>query len=185
MKFDYKIGNKESTETIVSLELAKANSHIDDSYEDELLELKLRGAIAAAENYTERIFQKSKIEIKVSEWGLKMVMPVSPISNISKVSYQDVKGKTQELEAEQYKMFSYNNPSRQILLIKLNEFPRLEVGNEFAINIKATIGEETVPDDVKAAILMMFSSQETYREDKPEALINSASRNLLRAYRKF
>lgn len=186
MSFDVSFRKISNAEPIVDLELAKLNSHIDDSDQDVLLTSKLKGAIAAAESYTERTYQPKNVTIKLPEFSKKIQLPVTPLKELLSISYVDVVGDTQVINTGDYKLFSYQNGSNQRIVFSTEVSAiALNADDDYPVIIKGVFGEEEVPDDVVSAILLLFSESEMFRENRPQKITNSAAINLLRPYRKM
>jgi len=187
MKFDYAITKDVSVPSIVGLDVAKMNSHIemDDVDQDALLQLKLNGAIAAVEMYTGKVFQTKKVTVKVSGFASKIEFPYTPIKSIQEVYYHNADGQKVVVLPENYRLYSYQNGAVQRLVFSLQNFPVTDPNDEYPVVIEGQFGELEVPDDVMSAILLLFSDAETYRENKPQNLVNTAAINLLRPHRKY
>lgn len=187
MEYNVEIGAVDITVEPVTLNQAKANSNIEHTDADTYLQMLLDGAIIEAENYTGTSILKRNVGIGASGWAKKMELPYNPISTISKVSYKNLAGTDIDLETADYKLYTHDNGTRQVLLFNLATFPDLEEDNPFPITITAIAGyltAATVPADIKKAIMVMFSQAEMYREDVPTSVART-SRSLLRPYRKW
>lgn len=185
MKFDYAITKDASVPPIVGLDVAKMNSHIevDDVEQDDLLQLKLNGAIAAVEMYTGKVYQAKKVKVRVSEFAAKVEFPYTPIKSISEVYYHNAEGQKVVILPENYKLYTYQNGAVQRLVFSLQNFPVTDPNDEYPLVIEGQFGELEVPDDVVSAVLLLFSDAETYRENKPQNMVNTAAINLLRPHK--
>lgn len=187
LQFDYSFSEIENAPLIVDLALAKKNSviEVDDVDQDDLLSQKLKGAIAAVEMYTEKVYQTKNVAIGVSGFAEKITIPVTPIKEITEVSYVNATGEKQVVPVGKYRLYSYQNGSVQRLVFLDFEFPEVDKNNEFPVIIKGAFGEASVPNDVVSAILLLFSESEMYRENRAQNLVNTAAINLLRPHRKY
>jgi len=175
-----------STDNVVTLDLAKQNSFIDDSDQDVLLQSLLNASVAAVEQYLEKTFRQQVVKIHLNNWGPKIILnEVAPIINISGIEYQNEDGDTVQVSNDDWELYQYENGKKQNLIFLLETEPTTNENNEYAITINATIGETNVPDDVVAAVLLEFSALETFREDRPINELSKASRTLLRPHRNF
>lgn len=187
VNFDYVFSEIAGDPLVVNLALAKKNSVIeaDDTDQDDLLTLKLKGAIAAVEMYTERVYQPKQVAIGLSGLQSKITFPETPIKEIEQITYEDEAGDVQVIPSDKYKLYSYQGGKVQRLVFLDYEFPVLNALNEFPVTVQAIFGESEVPTDVVNAVLLMFSESEMYRENRPQNMVNTAAVNLLRPHRKY
>lgn len=183
MEYNITYGDIADGLEVVSLEMAKKNSKIETSDENDVLQLFLDAAIEDAENYTGIVISKREVTLSFSEWAKKYVLPISPISSIVSVSYTPPTGADVDLTTDDYTFF--NSSGLPKLQINLDSFPSVKNSEPLPIKIVLNAGfeEAEIPKAIKSAILLRFSHKELYREDTP--VPTSMDRTFYSALRPF
>lgn len=166
-------GTKEEA-SIVSLAIAKMNSKIECSDEDDLYQLYLDAATDEIENYLDfPVIKRVDSTLKINEWIEKFKFPF-PVANVSALAYETGFGTTQDIASENW---IFENG---VLILDLDEPEDLSG----SLVVTLDVGYETtaIPSDIKAAALLMFSHADTYREDR-QMKLSTASHHKLRPYK--
>lgn len=183
MDYHIKYGSTvEQDPKVVTLALAKANSNISLSDQDDLLNLLLDASVDDAERYIDSPLLEREIEMSISGWSNRIFLPISPIQSFTGIKYRDVDGIEQNLNPSD---FRFDGVTKHIMFL-LDTFPDVEKGNPFPIVLDFVAGykEAEMPTAAKHAVLMRFSHKELYREDVPTSL-NRAFYAALRPLRRW
>lgn len=169
------------TTPVVSLEMAKANSNIQYTDQDDLLNLYLEASIEDAEQYTGIVIQQRSTVIQLSGWAQFVDLPVKPLTTVTSIAYVDEDGNEQTLTANDDFEILGNG---ETIYFKVAGFPVLQADNDYPITVTGSVGytDATVPRAIRHAILLRFSHKELYREDAPKT---GADRSFLAALRPF
>lgn len=188
MNYEILYGERTEGATIITLEQAKMNSKIDYDYEDDLLQLYIDAINDEFESYTGAIILEREVSIHLEKWETeKFYIPAIPLQSIERVEYIDELGENQVLHSKYYHLFQFDlTKSPTMKFCKQSTLPKVSKDEDFPIIIKCKIGysNENIPDDIRKAALLSFSSVETFREDmsvKPNRLVHS----LLGNYKKY
>ncbi len=187
MKHSISLGTVDATVIPVLLDLAKANSNIEHNDTDAYLQLVLDASVIEAESYLERAIHKRTAVIYLEDLDQEIVLPYGPIISISSVKYVDEAGTEITVVSDQYGMVPYENGLSAKLYFKWDTEPIVNAKNPYPVTVTVVAGyasADTIPADIKKAILLIFSQHELFREDMPVKLDRS-SRALLRPYRKY
>ena len=160
---------------IITLPLAKMNSNIDFTDEDELLQLFVDAATAEIENYLGvPVLERENVTVTVTSWKTAIPLPI-PFTSVTVVNTIDEAGVVTPLNSDQWDLFQ-NEVSLDLEMP--SNFKRLEIIGT------AGYANEDVPADIKKAALLIFSNTETYRENMPIKL-NTSAQSILRPYKKY
>lgn len=174
----------------ISLAEAKSHLRIDTSDEDSII----LALISAARLHVERVTRKITIH---QNWRLyvddlpttkTVLLPISPISQISAVTFYDAQGNPSVLDAASYIVDLTSYPAR----LKFNgsvPFTSLREFNGIEIDLVAGYGATTidVPSDLKQAILLLvahwFENRSAVTDVASYAPIPSGVQELLQPFR--
>lgn len=168
---EYSIKKLDRTDDIeiITLTQAKANSKIEYSDEDGILQLYIDAIEDEIENITGRTIIERKIEIAIPDFTKKFVLPVAPVTAIDSVKYfNSVDEAEQTLDPAKYQLIG-TSLDRQKVLFNQEDLPTLDEDKELPVKITVTAGytAAAIPKDIKRAALLMFGTAENYREDMP------------------
>lgn len=179
-------GEKAAGTPVVELAMAKQNSNIEHDHTDAYLQLLLDASIQEAENYTGRaLIRRTGVIYAFEGWSDEVLLHTSPVA-ITGVTYRDGAANAQVLADTEYSVLVRDD--RESLRVKSGPggLPDLYDGEQYPYPIEITMDvgytAETCPADIKQAILLIFSDNELFREDRPMKLGRS-SRVKLRPYR--
>ena len=164
--------------------LAEMQAHgrldVDDAYLTRLITVARR----AAENHIGQVIPVQQFTWVTNELTQGMALPVSPLASIVSLSYEDVDGATQTIDAADYQIVTEGMRSR---LHHLDSWPELEGGTKNRVTIVMTAGSATTNEDIKQAIVMIALGLYENREDEVVGTIVSkiaqSSKMLLAPYR--
>ncbi len=172
------VGNKAADVKIVSLEMAKMNSKIEFEDEDPLLQIFVDSASAEIENYVGYpVLLREDCVIQIDKW-FKSFVPSERLAEITSVTYQDKDDNTQTIDAADYTLITGNN------MLRLDIAEPENFGGSVTVNCKIGYSETDMPADIKAAALLIFAQQDTYRENGPIKM-ETAAKAKLRPYKKY
>ena len=171
MSYQVNYGTIKANALVVSLDLAKQNSRIEYTDEDDLFQLFVEAAGLEIENYLGRpILEREDASIQLNRWPTSFTIPF-PVNGITAIKYG-----TQTVDVADYSLFANE------LQMEIEE----PVDFTSPLTIEINIGYLTanIPADIKRAALMIFSRSDTYREDMPIKLETSV-KALLRSYKMY
>jgi uncharacterized phiE125 gp8 family phage protein len=154
---------------IVTLAQAKANSKIEYNDEDAILQLYVDAIEDEIENITGITVVERNIEISIPSFPKKLILPVAPVTAVVDVKYFDTENEeAQTLAAAKYQLIG-TSLDRQKVLFNDSDLPTLNEDKALpvTITVKAGYTNDTMPEDIKRAALLMFGTAENYREDMP------------------
>jgi uncharacterized phiE125 gp8 family phage protein len=169
---------------LITLPQAKAQLRIeeDQAFDNDLIELYIGAALDSASQYLGYPVAKSDVKVYADEGARKIILPVHPVTAVTAIDYVDVDGEDKVYDLGNHKLITYDKESR---LLFLQEF---EVARDTEAVITATVvsgwDANTLPDNIRRAMLLEISDMYTYREDR-KAITNKASQSLLRPFRKY
>lgn len=169
---------------VVELATAKLNSNIEHDQTDDYLQLLLDASIQEAETYTGRNLARLEgVKIGLESWSKEVLLHTSPVE-VTAVTYKDKNGAEQTLAPTEYRVFFLDGRESLRLIKEPGELPDLDPNEPYPIEVEMTVGygPTKCPADIKQAVLLIFSDNELFREDRPMKLGRS-SRVKLRPYR--
>lgn len=172
--FNLIYGTRATADVIVTLELAKANSKIDYTDEDALLQLFLDSATDEIENYLDYpVIKRTDSVLKLKCWISKFRFPF-PVIGVTSLKYDTGFGTTQTIATENWS-FEHNE-----LVLDMDEPEDLK--GDLIVTLDVGYEMADIPSDIKAAALLMFTQADTYREDM-QVKVNKASQHKLRPHK--
>ena len=103
------------------------------------------------------------IELLADEWRDLLALPIGPASDIVSISYDDVHGNGQTLDAAVYELTGAGL-ARGIRPKVGHGWPTGLRRSGGVIRVRLTVGYATLPPSIKAALLLMVSDQFAFRE---------------------
>ena len=172
---------------VVDLATAKANSNIEYSDQDGLLQIILGGSVDYCEKYCSiDVVGRENSVVKVNRWANKFYLPVGVVREVVSVAYKDENGADQEINSDDYNLFHFEGPVNPVIQFNLSSFPALETDNPMPITITLNTGyanADSVPNVIKQAVLLLFSKNESRREDGA-VKGNTQARSLLSSFKR-
>jgi len=167
----------------LSLADAKTFMHILESDEDDLITSMTVSAREYAENYTNRQFEIATYELITDRIYSGLIIPKSPVTEISKIEYMDSDGAYQTLSADDY--YSYIEYGATKLYI---ESMPSHKSDKRAIKITFKAGYTTVPSSIVSYLKVLVSTMYENREQyivgvSVETMANPAIHKMLDMYK--
>lgn len=155
----------EPGEEPISVDQAKEFVSIDADVEefDALLSSFIEAARGHVEAVTSTRLVEQTIELQADEWSDLLALPIGPVSEVVSISYEDALGVAQSVDANAYELTGAGL-ARGIRTKVGHGWPhgiRHAVG---VIRVRLTVGYESLPAPIKAALLLMVSDQFAFRE---------------------
>jgi uncharacterized phiE125 gp8 family phage protein len=164
----------------VTLTEVKAQCHIDGTDFDTELNIYIKAARVFVEEYCGIKLVAQTCVLRCSSFCDFVDLPIAPISAVSSITYLDSSGVEQTLSTDVY----------EAVLIGLDPTIRLKINQSWpsircvsdAIRVTVSTGYSTVPEPIRAAIMLLVSAWNDSRSvgPAPEGAIN-----LLTNYRRF
>jgi uncharacterized phiE125 gp8 family phage protein len=146
----------------VSLDEAKDHAHIDAPDDDEAIKRLIASARAHVENYCGIALATQTVEVKCDGFSDMARLPVAPVQSVMSIGYVDAAGADQTVAASVYELRA-DGLEAAIALKHGQSWPSTQPGSR--ITLIAVVGYETVPPDVKHALLLFISSGDLNREN--------------------
>ena len=164
----------------VTLTEAKAQCHIDGTDFDTELNIYLKAARVFVEEYTGTKLVSQTVVLRCSAFSDLCALPIAPVASVSAIAYLDSAGTEQALSTDVYEGVLYGLEPH--IRLKINQsWPSVRAASD-AIRVTVSAGYSTVPEPIRAAILLMASAWNDSRSvgPAPEGAVN-----LLANYRRF
>lgn len=170
---EWRVERIEPPESVVTTQEAKDQLRIDADADDALV----RRYIAAAQDYIEGPYGAG-ILLGTQRWALYLQrfatpvhIPLYPVQSIDEITYIATDATTQTLASDEYRSDCIGNPARVLPAPGVN-WPSTLVGEPNAITVQFTGGFQTVPEDLRHAVLLLVSHMYEIRQP---VLINASS----------
>jgi uncharacterized phiE125 gp8 family phage protein len=156
----------------VELSEMKAHLYIVGGDDDTELTNKIQEVQSVCENFTHRSFLNATYEYAIDSFPSDspvIYLPKPPLVSVSKVEYYDTDGVLQEIDLDDFFLYTRGEPGK--LVLKPNKsFPSLEEGRPGAVIITFVAGygatHASLPKDLKTAIkLLVATNWENRQED--------------------
>lgn len=152
------------TADVLTLTEVKDQLRIDGSTEDAYLERLIKAAIAHVEGPygIGVILASQEWALHLDNWPGVIEIPLYPVQSVTSIEYLDEQGSSQTLDTSRYRVDLVSNPAR--ITREFNEtWPSVRlVTNAITVNFEA--GYSTIPEDLKAAMLMIIAHWYEQRE---------------------
>lgn len=168
-----------ASESVTSTE-AKLQCKVDGSDDDALITSLIKTTRQLAEEYTGTRLVSQTCVLRCSCFSDFCDLPIAPISAVSSITYLDTDGVEQTLASSVY----------ESVLTGLEPHIRLKVGQSWpsvraasdAIRVTVAAGYSTVPEPIRAAMLLTISS---LYDGRATGDIPEGARSLFVNYRRF
>jgi uncharacterized phiE125 gp8 family phage protein len=139
----------------VSLAEARSQCRIDGTDSDGDLNRYIIAARTLIEEYTGTKLVSQTVLMQASGFGDLIDLPTAPILSVSSVKYLDTAGVEQTLDTSVYELV--NTGLDPQIRLKINQtWPSVRPVSD-AVRITATVGYSTVPESIRAAMLMLIA----------------------------
>jgi uncharacterized phiE125 gp8 family phage protein len=174
----------EPTEEALTVSEVKNFLKVDASTDDALIGVLITVARESAEKYCQLAILPQTVTEKFSRfqpYGLQL--SISPLIEVTGITYKDVGGETQTLSEDVYSADAYIRPPL-VYRIPYNDFPpTFAVPDAVTVEYEAGYADpESVPSPIKMAMLLMISDWYDNRTDAARTM-PTASEILLNKYR--
>lgn len=163
---------------------AKAHLRVDVTDEDMLIQRCVAAARRWAEAYTRRAFVTQTWDVFYDGWLSVFSVPLPPLQTVVSVNYRRATGDTIAVSPVVYLADTVSEPGR-VLRAPGQSWPTDPLWPLNPISVRAVVGYVGVPDDVKAAILLLtgylYEQREQATHPVPKTL-PFAAENLLMPY---
>lgn len=152
-----------ATEPLTTAE-AKLHLKVDSSDDDAIVDRLIKAARRFAERYTERSFITQTWTLYLDGFPDTIELLYGPVSAVSSIQYVDSDGVTQTLDVADY---TVDLKSKVARVESVDAWPDTDdILNSVIITYVAGFGSaSSVPEDIKAAILLIIGKMYDTRED--------------------
>jgi len=156
------------TEEPITRAEAKLHLRVDPDLttDDSLIDALIKAARSSAENFTRRQFITATFELRFDIFP-NVIFPLRPpLQSVTEIRYIDTDGNPQVLDPQLFQVDIFSTVGR-ILPVESESFPDTdEVVSAVTVEYKAGFGlAVSVPDDIKAAMLLTIGHLYEHRED--------------------
>ena len=174
------------TEWPVTLAEAKAQCRVQSDDEDALLEGYIKAATRHIENSLGISIAEQTWRLTLDTFSDAIELPRGRVTEVTGVEYVDTDGLTQTLSTDIYTTDLAGHP-QWLVLSPGASWPDLDDAVN-AVNVTYTAGMETVPDDLKHAILLLighwYAQRETVNVGNIASELPFATSALIQPYRR-
>jgi uncharacterized phiE125 gp8 family phage protein len=164
----------------VTLAEAKAQCRVDGSSSDTELNIYLKAARIFVEEYTGTKLVSQTALMQGRSFCDLVDLPAAPIISVTSVKYLDTDGVEQTLASSVYELV--NTGLEPQIRLKINQHgPSIRCASD-AVRVTAVVGYSTVPEPIRAAIMLIISSWFDNRNVGP---VPDGAYSLLSNYRRF
>ena len=146
----------------VTLTEAKANCRVDGTDEDTFLNGLIAAATAHVESRTGRSIVERVFDVTYDAFADEMVIPVGAVLSVDEVAYLDTADATQTLAESVYQVDLTTEPHRILRAPDASWPATSDLKN--AVTVTVTVGYDTVPAELKQAILLLIGAWYRNRE---------------------
>jgi len=166
---------------------AKLFARIDITDDDDLVDALIEAARREVESFTRRSLINTTWDMTLDCFPATILLPRSPLSSVTSISYVDTSGTTQTLTSTLYRVDTASLPGR-ITNAYGQTWPATQaVTNAVTVKFVAGYGATaaSVPEPMKLAIKIMINDWYEHRESQSEIKLymNKAIERLLWSYR--
>lgn len=171
------------TATPISIAEAKEHLRVDASDEDESIAIYIAAATAhldGARGWLGRALALQTWQEQFPGFCRRIRLAVAPVVAISSVAYADADGVAQTVGAENYVI-----DGDDLVFVEDYSFPTTR-GNLFDLTVTYQAGYASIPDDLRAAMLLIVGDLYANREGQSDdaLAINATVRMLLEPHRR-
>lgn len=149
--------------------LAEAKAHVgieaDDTSFDTALTMHLRGAVSHVARVLDRALGEEVWTLTLDEFPTEAIeLPVGPVLSVDEVAYLDTAGAAQVVDAADYTADLVSNPQRIVLNSDASWPDTLDRVNAVTIEFTAGWDADTLPHDLRMAVLQLTAHWFANRE---------------------
>jgi phage conserved hypothetical protein, phiE125 gp8 family len=171
----------------ISIREARKQVELPESYarHDELLGRLVTAARRRAEAITGRQICTATWDLHLDQWpdDLEIYLPKPPLQSVTSITYVDGDGATQTWSSSNYVVSTSREPGL-VRLAYNGTIPTTRYQPD-AIRVRYVAGYTAIPDDLKAAMLLMVGHWFEHREDAADRSVTEipyGSTSLLQSY---
>lgn len=138
----------------VTLAEAKAHCRVDDSADDTTVQILLQAATDHIERYAGRAIMTQTWELTLDAFSDTIMLPKGPVQSITSVKYFDTAGAEQTVSAANYTLDAASDPQWLVKAADYSWPATLDGVN--MVKVRFVAGEETAPDVVRLAALLLI-----------------------------
>ena len=142
-----------ATELAVTLEDAKAHLRVEDSESDALITAYI-GAAQGQLSYLGRAFKPASYALDMTTFLDRVELPIAPVKGITAIKARDYSGTQTTVATSDYSLFVRANGIGEVRLASGQDWPSIR-GDLGSASIEFTAGYDTVPDELRAAVLLI------------------------------
>ncbi len=139
----------------ISLDEAKAQCRVTGTSHDASLNLYIGAATGLVQKWTGLALVTQTLAITRAVFEASMPLPVAPAQAVA-ITYYDRDGQEQTLPTTEYLLTGAGTLSASVELAEGRQWPAAASRSD-AVKAEVTVGYLTVPDDIKAALLLLVS----------------------------
>jgi uncharacterized phiE125 gp8 family phage protein len=164
----------------VSATEAKLQARIDGTDSDDLLDIYIPAARMFVEEYTGTKLVSQTVLMQGGDFCDLANLPVAPVISVSSVEYLDPDGAEQTLDSAVYEVVNAGlSPS---IRLKVGQsWPAIRCASD-AVRVTAVVGYSSLPEAIKAALLLIIASWFDNRSVGP---VPDGAYSLLANFRRF
>ena len=171
----------------ISIATAKEWLKVDNSDEDDIIQIMLDSALSICEEYTFRKFPLSIIEDSFKSWSMYFNLSF-PANSITSITYYDSNNDAQTMVVSDFYELVEGEPEpNRLHRIQGNVLPSLSTDKQFPILIRYETGytDGNVPKALISAMLLTLTKLYENREDEfiDSNKIRRASEYIMNVYR--
>lgn len=168
----------EPTAEPITLTEAKAQCRVDGSDSDTELNIYIKSARIFTEEYTGSKLKDQTVVLRCRDFCDFRRLPIAPVESITSITYLDTSGVEQTLDTAIYEGVLIG--LEPAIRLKINQsWPSVRCASD-AIRVTVQAGYSTVPEPIRAAMLLMVSAWFDNRSVGP---VPEGAVNLLANYR--
>lgn len=155
----------------VTLAEVKLHCRVDVSDDDALLNTFIAAATTFVEQYTGRALVTQTWELYLDAFSDAILIPRGPLQSVVSVKYYDESEVLQTLDATNYQVDDVNDPSWIVRASDVT-YPTVAEGVNNVI-VRFTAGYASVPEPIRAAILLLVAQWYDERSSIPSIRLSS------------
>jgi uncharacterized phiE125 gp8 family phage protein len=148
----------------LTLNEVKAHLRVDHNDEDNIIDLYLKAATRSCELFTGRAFVTQRWMLVLDNFPPQIQVPKPPLQTVVSFVYDDAGGvETQIMENTEFFVDNVNEPGWIVPVNSTWPTP-IDAINSVRVTYDAGYGEDEMPDDIRAAILLTIGTFYEHRE---------------------
>ena len=173
---------------IISLATMRKQLELEEDFteDDALISSYILAAINQAENYINSEIAEKKFTITSLSFDGILNFKKQKLQSVDSISYKDVDGNSQTIEAGNYSMQTVDRFENSIVFNEDYQFPVVKKYDQSAVTLNITVGYPSgkVPTVIKQAIILIVAHFYEHRVDSVKEKCTAAEM-LLQPYRRY